>query len=149
VEERVTALEELPGRLDRLGTQILDMRTEMREEFSAIRGEPRGPDTPSLASVRDEMREEFSGIREEFSAIRGEPRGPDTPSLVSLRDEMREEFSAIRGEPRGPDTPSLVSLRDAIQENGERIMTQVRVLHEDLVVRIAALGEPSKRKRRR
>jgi hypothetical protein len=123
VEERVTALEELPGRLDRLGTQILDMRTEMREEFSAIRGEPRGPDTPSLASVRDEMREEFSGIREEFSAIRGEPRGPDTPSLVSLRD--------------------------AIQENGERIMTQVRVLHEDLVVRIAALGEPSKRKRRR
>jgi lipoate-protein ligase A len=87
VEERVTALEELPGRLDRLGTQILDMRTE-----------------------------------------------------------MREEFSAIRGEPRGPDTPSLVSLRDAIQENGERIMTQVRVLHEDLVVRIA---EPSKRKRRR
>jgi hypothetical protein len=83
------------------------------------------------------MREEFSGIREEFSGIHEE------------FSAIRGEFSAIRGEPRGPDTPSLVSLRDAIQENGERIMTQVRVLHEDLVVRIAALGEPSKRKRRR
>jgi hypothetical protein len=35
----VTRLEELPGRIDDLTLQVSQLRTEMRDEFSAIRAE--------------------------------------------------------------------------------------------------------------
>ena len=44
----MTQLEELPGRMDRLESQIVQLRTEMRDEFSAVRTE--------FAAVRTEMR---------------------------------------------------------------------------------------------
>jgi cell division protein FtsB len=37
LEERVTALEELPARIDDLTSQVLQLRQEMRGEFSAVR----------------------------------------------------------------------------------------------------------------
>jgi hypothetical protein len=46
--------------------------------------------------------------------------------IVRLRGEMRGEFSAVRSEIRSGD---------------EETRTQMRVLHEDLVSRIAMLGE--------
>jgi hypothetical protein len=36
---RVTRLEELPGRIDDLTVQVSQLRTEMRDEFSAVRTE--------------------------------------------------------------------------------------------------------------
>ena len=44
----MTQLEELPRRMDRLESQIVQLRTEMRDEFSAVRTE--------FAAVRTEMR---------------------------------------------------------------------------------------------
>ena len=127
--KRVSALEQLPERIDGLGTQVLQIRTRMDAEFSAIRGE--------LAIHRDEfaaIRGELTAVSEEFIAIRGGPRGPDTPSLRSLQEEIRHLGA---------------TLREEIRENGDRIMTQVRVLHEELIARIGALGETRKRTRRR
>ena len=37
--ERVTKLEELPGRIDDLTSQVSQLRTEMSAEFSAVRAE--------------------------------------------------------------------------------------------------------------
>ena len=37
----MTQLEQLPGRMDRLESQIVHLRTEMRDEFSAVRQEMR------------------------------------------------------------------------------------------------------------
>jgi hypothetical protein len=57
--------------------------------------------------------------------------------IVLLRDEMRGEFSAVRHEMR-----SLI----------ETTNTQMRVLHEDVIDRIATLGEGrngSQRRKRR
>jgi len=39
LEEQVSVLEQLPARMDRLESQIVQLRTEMRGEFSAVRAE--------------------------------------------------------------------------------------------------------------
>ena len=57
--------------------------------------------------------------------------------IVLLRDEMRSEFSAVRAdavETRRVLTERMESLFDANQRH-------VRLLHEDLVERIARMGE--------
>jgi hypothetical protein len=52
LEQKVTALEELPARMSALETQIVQLRGEMKGEFSAVRQEMR-----SLGeSLRGEMR---------------------------------------------------------------------------------------------
>jgi hypothetical protein len=66
--------------------------------------------------------------------------------ISQLRAEMRGEFSAVREEIRtGDDT-----LRDELRAAAAAIMTHARTLHEDLLSRIALIGEvrPSRRKRR-
>ena len=78
LEERVSALETLPAKVDALGQQILLLRTEMRAEFSAMRA------------------------------------------------ELRAEFSS-----------DLRGLGARIDDLG----VQMRVLHEDVINRIALLGE--------
>ena len=57
--------------------------------------------------------------------------------IVQLRDEMRSEFSAVRAdavETRRVLTERMESLFDANQRH-------MRLLHEDLVERIARMGE--------
>jgi len=56
-----------------------------------------------------------------------------TSQVSQLRTEMRDEFSAARGEMSGL---------------GDRLDTRMRVLHEDVIARIALLQEglaPAKR----
>ena len=65
----------LDKRIDHLGDDVKDLRSEMRVEFTA---------------VRDEMRSEFTAVRGEIKDVRGE--------IKELRDEMRGEFTAVRGE---------------------------------------------------
>ena len=49
---RVTKLEELPARLDDLGGQLLQLRTEMRAEFSAVRDGMRASDERVMGQAR-------------------------------------------------------------------------------------------------
>ena len=117
VEQRVTALNALPARVDALSTQIVDLRGEMRTEFSASRAEMHA----EFSTVRGEARSEFAASRgemqSEFLAIRGGERDAETPSLCSLKNDIGDLRDTLRKE---------------IQENGDRVMGQVRVLHEDL-----------------
>jgi predicted phage gp36 major capsid-like protein len=82
VEQRVTLLEELPGRVDALALQV-----------------------------------------------------------SQLRDEMHTEFSAVRNEIRAGDEETRRVLRDEIRAGDERVMGQARVLHEDIVSRLALIQE--------
>ena len=59
----MTQLEDLPGRMDRLESQIVHLRTEMRGEFSAV--------------------------RTEFAAVRTEIRSVDEEARRDLRQEIR------------------------------------------------------------
>ena len=80
--------------------------------------------------------------------------------ILQLREEMRGEFSTIRGEIRAGDEETRRSLRDEIRQGDEETRRYMRVLHEDVIARIALLGEqfngahrarpsPRTRKRRR
>ena len=68
--------------------------------------------------------------------------------IVQLRDEMRSEFSAVREEIatvridlRAEIQSTAKSLRAEIREGDEETRRYMRVLHEDVMARIAALGE--------
>ena len=57
--------------------------------------------------------------------------------LVQLRDEMRAEFSAIRG---GAGV-TLSSLRQEISARDEETRRYMRMLHEDVIARLAIIQE--------
>jgi methyl-accepting chemotaxis protein len=61
LEQRVTAIEQLPARMDRLESQIVQLRAEMRDEFSAIRREL----TERIEDARAESRSLFEDARRE------------------------------------------------------------------------------------
>jgi hypothetical protein len=112
LEKRVSLLERIPARLDSLESQIVLLRTEMREEFSAIRTEFLARDNESLGALREEIR---TGDEETRRVLREEIHAGDEETRRVLRDEIR-----------GGD------------EETRRFM---RVLHEEVLERIARIGE--------
>ena len=68
-----------------------------------------------ILRLRDEMHGEFSAVREEIGM---------------LRIELRSEFQS-----------TAESLRAEIREGDEETRRYMRVLHEDVIARIAALGD--------
>ena len=52
VEQRLDLLDELPPRMDRLESQILQLRDEMKSEFSAVRQEMRAGDEETRREMR-------------------------------------------------------------------------------------------------
>jgi hypothetical protein len=68
--------------------------------------------------------------------------------ILQLREEMRSEFSAIGGRIRAGDEETRRSLRDEIRQGDEETRRVMRVLHEEVIARIAVVGEsrPSRRR---
>jgi hypothetical protein len=108
-----------------------------------------------------QFREETAGIREELGVIRGELRAirgnGAGQSLANLHEEivalrgpggegltlvaLQAEIAALRGP--GGEGLTLMGLRQEIRDGDEETRRLMRVLHEDLVQRIALLGERS------
>jgi predicted phage gp36 major capsid-like protein len=63
--------------------------------------------------------------------------------IVQLRDEMRAEFSATRTEARAGDDHVVQTLREEIRTGDEETRRFMRILHEEVIVRIRSLGGPS------
>jgi hypothetical protein len=69
--------------------------------------------------------------------------------ILQLRDEMRSEFSAVRRELTDLFRTELqttaeslgAGIRAEIRQGDEETRRYMRVLHEDVIARIAALGE--------
>jgi hypothetical protein len=108
---RVEILERLPERVTALETQIVQLRDEMRAEFSATRTEARAGDEHVVKTLRDEI---HAGDEETRRVLRDEIRAGDEETRRVLRDEIR-----------GGD------------EETRRFM---RVLHEEVIERIRLLG---------
>jgi hypothetical protein len=104
LEKTVAALETLPQRVGAVELQIVQLRDEIRVEFSAI---------------RQESSAEFSAVRQEFAA----------------------ECSAIRQETADMGASLGTELRAEIRAGDEETRRYMRVLHEDVIARIATLGE--------
>ena len=88
--------------------------------------------TAQISQLRAEM-------RAEFSAVRGEMAEQGTTIIATLRGEMAEQGAALRGE--------------MARQFGE-LATQMGVLHEDVISRIARLqegwsGTPRRRPRKK
>ena len=60
-----------------------------------------------------------------------------TLQVSQLREEMHAEFSAVRTEIRAGDEET----RRVLGEADERILTQARVLHEEMISRLALSQE--------
>ena len=130
LEQRVEDLRSLPERVAGVESQILQLRGEMHGEFSAI---------------RDEMRREFSAVRAEmhgeFSAVRAEMHG----EFSAVRDELRDVRTGL-----GSHAELLAKLESAVatlRQDNEETRSQARMLHEEVLARIALLQEGRRRKR--
>ena len=113
LERKVEGLELLPARMTALESQISQLGDEMRVEFSAIRQEL----TAAVNGVRTEIRTVDQDIRREMHSLLGE---------VVARLELR------------------ISSGDA------ETRRYMRVLHEDVIERISGIQEgPPPRRRKR
>ncbi len=123
LEDKLSELEGLPAQVTELGAQITQFRSEMRAEFSATRAK----------------------MQADFSAV-----GEGAVSLAQVREELlaklEQQISPICGP--GGEGLSLVGLRQEIRDGDEETRRLMRVLHEDLVQRIALLGEGKPRRRK-
>lgn len=125
VEQKLAGLESLPERMTAIESQFLQLREEMRAEFSAIRNEVQAGDEAVVRTLREEIR---SGDEE-------------------TRRVLREEIATVRKEMHAGDEETRRVLREEIAGLG----THMRVLHEDLVERIKRTqeGRPDRRRPRR
>src|SRR6266705_210754 len=69
LEQRVTLLEQLPGRVDALTLQVSQLRDEMHAEFSAVRGEIRAGDEETRRVLREEMGSLEVRVREDMRVL--------------------------------------------------------------------------------
>ena len=114
LETRVTMLEELPARMDRLDSQIVQLRAENRADHSAI---------------RQEVQTLGSELREEMKALGAELRG----EMKALGTELRGEMKTLGGE--------VSELRSTMEMLHHHQGIEMRVLFEDALSRIAAMNE--------
>jgi hypothetical protein len=170
LEQKVGNLEDLPARVNGLELQIVQLRGEMHVEFSAMRADLaglRGGYGGTLASLGDDIRGGDDGTLASLRQDIVDLRGGDSGTLASLRQDiadlrggddgtlasLRQDITVLRGDVaslRGGDEGSLASLRLELREQNEETRRHALVLYEDLVARIAALGEgPWPRRKRR
>jgi DNA anti-recombination protein RmuC len=150
LEKQVSLLLQLPAqvadlteRVAGVESQVLQLRHEMRDGFSAIRSELgsrieavdtglRG-ELASKTELRDEMASLKTELRGEMASIKTELRG----EMASMKTELRGEMASMKTELR-EDIAALgretVGLFDAAQRNA-------RILHEEVLDRLKALGE--------
>ena len=138
LEKSIEPLRELPGRVSGLDSQIVQLRTEMREEFSAIRSEMVTSD--GLAAefdrrglvTRQDLAAEFdrrdlvtkSDLKRELNHEL--ERFATRDDLARTNRRLRDGFKDLKTE--------MLSLHDGLK-------TQMLVLHEDLVERLKLLSE--------
>ena len=137
LEKTVEGLQTLPADVAALGErvgsvdlQILQLRADMSDGFSAVRAE---------------MKTEFAAVHAEmqggFAAARDESRADIRTESAALREEMQTRFAAARDDMLVGLASVTSELGRQIQEAAEEGKRHTRVLFEDVVGRIPTLGE--------
>ena len=89
LERGVEILEQLPDRVTALEVQIVELRDEMRAEFSATRVEARAGDERVMRTLREEIRagdEHVVQTHPRGKSVSGDrTRRPDAPLRKSVR----------------------------------------------------------------
>jgi len=104
LEKRVELLEALPARMSAVELQIVQLRIEMREQFSAVRSDLEGFRAESQGGVqatRNELRAEIAAVRTD---LRAEIRAGDEETrryMRVLHEEVLSRLAIIEeGRPR-------------------------------------------------
>ena len=105
--------------MDRLESQIVQFRAEMRDEFSAIRQDIQAGDEGAQRSLREEIR---AGDEETRRVLREEIRNGNVTIVTALTEQVEDAR-----------TESRSLFEDARREN--------RVLFEEALARIANIQE--------
>jgi DNA repair ATPase RecN len=93
LEQRVMVLETLPAKIDALADQIVQLRGEMRSEFSALRAEVRASD--------DETRREMRALNEETKQLARDLNAETRTHMLVLHEDLVERIKRI-GEGSAP-----------------------------------------------
>ena len=112
-----------PTRADRVA--ILEKKVE---DLASLPARVAGVEL-QIVQLRDEMRLGFSAVRQEIR------QGDDR-----VREDLRAEMRELRGELRSEMQRLREELRADIREGDQETRRYMRVLHEDVIARIAALG---------
>lgn len=83
----------------------------------------------------DGVMQQVGALRQELAGTRTEMRA----EFAAVRDEMRTEFAAVRGEMR----TEFAALRGEMKEAVAQTHVHMRVLHEEVIARLAVIGESS------
>ena len=135
LEKSLESLAEVPGQLTRLGERVerIEARTE-RLEARTERIEGRVTNVESqISQLRSDMRVGFSAASREVCGTRDailEVIDSSSKATQKLYDEGREEMRKQFGDLKGEVLGEIAQTR-----------TDMRVLHEDLVSRIALINK--------
>ena len=98
LERRVDILVQLPERVTALEAQIVQLRDEMRAEFSATRAEARAGDEHVVRTLREEIR---AGDEHVVRSLREEIRAGDEETrrfVRILHEEVIERIKLLGGQ---------------------------------------------------
>jgi predicted phage gp36 major capsid-like protein len=87
LEMEVASLKEVPARMSAVESQIVQLRTEMRGEFSAVRAEMRA----GHGELRAEMRAGHDELRAEMRALNEETKA----QMRTLHEEVLDRIAKI------------------------------------------------------
>jgi hypothetical protein len=139
VEKKMEALETLPDRVTRVELQLVHLRDDIRagdeETRRVLREEIRAGDEETRRVLREEIR---AGDEETRRVLREEIRAGDEETRRALRDEIRSG-----------DEETRRVLRDEIRSGDDETRRYMRVLHEDVIARLATIQEGRRPRKKR
>jgi hypothetical protein len=109
LEENVDELRKLPARIESVGLQIVQLRDDVRVEFSAVRS--------AAAAFREEFAAFGQEVREEFVAVRQEIRDGDDETRRYMQALHEEVLAKIATLAEGRNTPLTTHAGDVIEES--------------------------------
>lgn len=159
LEKRMAMLEELPARIDRVETQIVQLRDEMHDECSAVRQEMRHLGSGLGVEIRATSERTVGTLRDEIRAtsertvgtLRDEIRATNERTVAILREEnqmMGHEIRTSTGQLITSLREDMLAMQDKLTGAIEAARRETRVLFEEAVARIATLNEAREGRRR-
>ena len=133
LEQQMQDLKDLPGRVSAVESQILQLRDEMRSEFSATRSDLRGEFQREIHRLREELRDDIRIGVEESQNLARLLHADAIQATVAVRQDLLGRLEVLRDE-----------LRAEIQDGNVETRAVMRALHEETLTMIATMGNGRK-----
>lgn len=144
-------LRELPARVAGVELQILQLRGEMQEAFSATRavlgGKVEGLRV-EMHGIRDELRTEIHGFRDELRAETHGIRDELRAEIHGIRDDLRTEIHEVRDELRADMQGVRDDLLAEIRDGDRETQNFMKVLFEHHQSNLKTIGEGTPKRKR-